>query len=125
MKYDPNNIFAKIIRGELPSSKVYEDEHVIAFEDKFKQAPLHILVLPKGEYISFDDFVEKADAITVDHFFKKVREIAHKFGVEGTGYRLIMNHGADGMQMVPHFHLHILAKKRLGPLVMGDMVHAG
>ncbi len=125
MKYDANNIFARIIKGELPAKKVYEDDKVLAFEDLHKQAPVHVLVIPKGNYVSFDDFVSQADASDVDYFFKKVQEIAASLGLSESGYRLIANHGQDSMQLVPHFHMHILGKKRLGPLVVGDSVHAG
>jgi histidine triad (HIT) family protein len=122
-KYDPNNIFARIIRNELPSKKVYEDAHVLAIEDMYKQAPVHILLLPKGEYTSFNDFTQNASADAVQYFFAKAQEIAASHGLVDSGYRIIMNHGADGMQTVPHFHLHILGKKKLGPLVVGDTYH--
>lgn len=123
MSYDPNNIFARIIRGELPCTKVYEDESVLAFNDIHPSAPVHVLVLPKGEYKSFDDFAESASADEMKHFYSKVREIAHKLGVEKTGYRLVMNHGADASQAVPHYHVHILGKRSLGGIVSGDVTH--
>ncbi|APR98762.1 HIT domain-containing protein [Wolbachia endosymbiont of Folsomia candida] len=114
MGYDSNNIFAQILRGELPSEKVHEDEDVLAFHDKYPDAPVHILVIPKGQYISYDDFILKAPEKEVLSFFKTVREIAHKYNLEKTGYRLVTNHGENGEQVVPHFHVHILGGKKLG-----------
>jgi diadenosine tetraphosphate (Ap4A) HIT family hydrolase len=122
--YDNNNLFAKIIRGEIPCDKVYEDERVIAFKDKFPAAPVHVLVLPKGQYQSFHDFSTQASAEEVVHFFKKVSDIAESLGLEQSGYRLIANHGSDASQTIPHFHMHILGKRRLGPLVSGDTNHS-
>lgn len=124
MKYDKNNVFAKIIRAELKCDKIYEDETVIAFHDLHPAAPVHVLVLPKGEYKSFHDFVAQDDAGLVAHFFKTVREIARDLGLAESGYRIIMNHGADAAQTVDHFHVHILGKRPLGPLVTGDVHHA-
>jgi diadenosine tetraphosphate (Ap4A) HIT family hydrolase len=117
MKYDQNNIFAKIIRGEIPANKVYEDDSVVAFHDVQPAAPTHILVIPKGEYISFDDFIHKASKQEIAEFFLVVRTIARDFGVKESGYRLITNHGADAEQSVPHFHVHLLGGKKLGPLL--------
>lgn len=114
MSYDHSNIFAQIINGTLPCNKIYEDDQVIAFHDIKKAANLHILILPKGEYISFDDFCANADSATISHFFKTVRQIAKDHGISDTGYRIVANHGADGMQTVPHFHLHLLGKEKLG-----------
>lgn len=124
MIYDSNNLFARIIKGELPCDKVYEDDHVIAFHDIHPAAPIHVLILPKGEYCSFDDFVFKADSDTVRNFYLKVREIAHSLGLAETGYRLIMNHGPHASQTVHHYHVHLLGKRPLGPLVAGDNYHA-
>lgn len=115
--YDKNNIFARIIRGEVPSKKIYEDDHVIAFNDIAPSAPIHILVLPKGEYISFHDFMEKADSEEISHFFKIVKKISADLEIEKNGYRILSNIGNDGMQTIPHMHLHILAGKNLGTLV--------
>uniref|UniRef100_A0A3B0JDU0 Putative HIT-like protein n=1 Tax=Wolbachia endosymbiont of Aleurodicus dispersus TaxID=1288877 RepID=A0A3B0JDU0_9RICK len=112
--YDDNNIFAKILRGELPCEKVYESEGVLAFYDKYPDAPVHILVIPKNQYTSYDDFILKSSAEEVVSFFQTVREIAHKYKLEKTGYRLVTNHGKDGEQVIPHFHVHILGGKRLG-----------
>ncbi len=112
-KYDSNNIFAKIIRGEIPSKKVYEDAKVLAFHDISHAAPIHVLVVPKGEYISFADFTSKAGAEEIVDFFRKVREIAESLGLSESGYRLITNNGSDASQTVPHFHVHILGGKKL------------
>lgn len=123
MLYDKNNIFAKIIRGEIPSNKVYEDEKILAFHDISKAAPIHVLVIPKGDYVNFSDFTAKADAVEIVEFFKKVASIATKLDLDKSGYRLISNIGADASQSVPHFHVHILGKKKLGGLVVGDKNH--
>lgn len=117
MTYDPTNVFAKIIRGEIPSQKIYEDEKVLAFHDILKAAPTHILVIPKGEYLDFSDFASKAKSGEVAHFFQKVNEVARLVGAEESGFRLITNMGDDANQSVPHFHIHILAGKNLGPLL--------
>ena len=124
MTYDDKNIFARIIRGELSCNKVYENEEILAFHDLYPAAPVHVLVLPKGKYLSFDDFVIKASSDTISNFFKKVREISHQLGINGSGYRVIMNHGSDASQTVAHFHVHILGKRRLGALVSGDGHHS-
>lgn len=120
MSYDPDNIFAQILRGEIPATPVYEDEQVLAFRDITPAAPVHILIIPKGEYVSFDDFAAKAGAETVGQFFEAVRRIAHELGVAESGYRLITNHGRDASQSVPHFHVHLLAGRALGGLLPGD-----
>ena len=116
-QYDQNNIFAKIIRGEIPSSKVFENDKILAFHDISKAAPTHILVIPKGEYISFSDFILKVSGQEVVDFFGKVREIASQLGLDESGYRLITNNGSDASQTVPHFHVHILGGKKLGGLL--------
>lgn len=117
MSYDANNIFAKIIRGEIPCKKVYEDAFAFAFYDIKPDAPVHVLVLPKGEYVSFDDFVQHASPEQVQGFFVAIQKIAVQLGVAGSGYRLITNHGADASQSVFHFHVHLLAGKQLGGLL--------
>ena len=114
--YNTQNIFAKIIRGELPCKKVYESEDAIAFHDITPSAAVHVLVIPKGEYTSFDDFMEGASQEIAHRFFSQVREIAHKLGLRQSGYRLITNHGEDACQTIGHFHVHILGKQALGPL---------
>lgn len=118
--YDSNNIFAKIIRKEVPCKEVYRDAEVLAFHDISAAAPVHVLVLPVGDYISFDDFAARASVDVVGRFFSRIKQIANDLGVNKSGYRLIMNHGADASQSVPHFHVHILGGKKLGGLLSGD-----
>ena len=117
MMYDNNNIFAKIIRGEIPCNKVYEDEFAFAFHDIKPEAPVHVLVLPKGEFVSFNDFSINANAAEMQGFFAAIQKVAQQLGITKSGYRLITNHGADASQSVFHFHVHILAGKALGGLV--------
>ena len=109
--YDDTNVFAKILRKELPCNVVYEDEVVLAFHDIYPQAPIHILVIPKNKYISFDDFIDSSPDIV--HFFSVVKKITHKFQLNKTGYRVVTNHGKEGGQVIPHFHIHILGGKQL------------
>lgn len=120
MTYDKNNIFAKIIRGEIPATKVYEDEQVLAFNDISRAAPTHVLVIPKGEYVNFSDFVFKASSEEVSYFFKKVGEVAKLVKAGESGFRIISNVGSNAHQTVPHFHVHILAGKKLGALLSSD-----
>lgn len=123
MEYDKNNIFAKMIRGEMPCSKVFEDDEVLAFHDIFKSAPVHVLVIPKGEFVDFDAFVTQQDPKIVASFFKKVSEIAKMLDLKSDGYRIISNIGVNASQSVKHFHVHILGKKKLGALIVGDKTH--
>ena len=116
--YDDNNIFAKILRGEIPSSKVYEDEWSYAFEDINPQAPTHTLVIPKGQYVSWDDFSAKASAEEIAGFIRAVGHVAREKGLVEPGYRLLANIGAHGGQEVPHLHVHILSGQFIGPMVM-------
>jgi len=118
VSYDPDNIFARILRGEIPCRKVHEDRHTLAFHDIAPQAPVHILVIPKGAYRSQADFSAKASMEEIAAFFQTVGRIAHDLGLEKTGYRLIANHGADAHQEVPHYHVHILGGRPLGPLLV-------
>jgi len=120
MAYDQSNIFAKILRGEIPCEEVYQDDSVLAFKDIAPAARVHVLVIPKGEYVSLDDFAEKAGGEEVAIFFKRVRGVAYQLGLEKSGYRVISNHGADASQMVPHFHVHILGGEPLGGLLARD-----
>jgi histidine triad (HIT) family protein len=117
MTYDRNNVFARILRGELPCRKVYEDEHVLAFEDIQPQAPTHIIVIPKGDYVSPDDFSEKASQAELVAFLRAISRIAREQGVTGGGYRILANHGAAAHQEVPHFHLHLFGGRDLGPML--------
>ncbi len=107
-KYDKQNIFAKIIRGEIPAKKIYEDEVILAFHDAFPVAKIHILVIPKAEYIDFPDFISKATETEIAYFFKKVSEIANSLNLDN-GYRIVANTGKDSGQSVFHFHTHIIA----------------
>lgn len=104
--YDDGNVFAKILRGDLPCNKVYEDELVLAFHDINPEAPVHVLVIPKGKFVSFDDFV--SSDYDVAEFFRIVGKIARKLGLDSGGYRLVTNHGKSAGQVVYHFHVHIL-----------------
>ncbi len=117
MAYDDDNIFARILRGEIPNDTVYEDAHVLAFRDIRPQAPVHVLVIPKGKYVSADDFGAEAPAELVVAFWRAVSRIAREAGVAAGGYRVIANHGADSHQEVPHFHVHILGGRKLGPML--------
>ena len=117
MAYDDGNIFARILKGEIPCKKVYEDDHALAFHDINAQAPIHVLVIPKGPYVSFADFSAEASAEAITGFFKAVGKVARELGAEADGYRLIANHGPDAHQEVPHFHVHILAGRPLGPML--------
>ncbi|MEP2103261.1 MAG: histidine triad nucleotide-binding protein [Parasphingorhabdus sp.] len=116
--YDDNNIFAKILRGEIPNKTVYEDDHVLAFHDINPQAPHHILVIPKGKYVSWDDFSAKASEPEIAGFVRGVGHVAREAGMVEPGYRLLANIGQDGHQEVPHLHVHIFAGKPLGPMLM-------
>jgi len=118
MAYDDNNIFARILRGEIPSTRIYEDEHVVAINDINPQAPTHILVLPKGKYVSFDDFSAKASDAEITALIRATGQIARAAGVADAGYRLLLNHGPDSHQEVPHLHIHILGGRPMGPLVV-------
>ena len=118
MGYDPGNIFARILRGEIPCRKVYEDDYVLAFHDINPQAPTHILVVPKGHYESFDDFSQTASDAEIIGFTRAAGKIARELGVAEPGYRILANHGPDSHQGVPHFHLHILAGKSLGTMLV-------
>jgi diadenosine tetraphosphate (Ap4A) HIT family hydrolase len=108
-KYDKNNIFAKIIRGEVPAKKVFEDEKTLAFYDIHPKAAVHILVIPKGEYLHFSDFCTKASQDKIVHFWKIVSQIADKYTADFGGFKLITNNNAGGGQEVPHFHVHIIS----------------
>ena len=117
LPYDDNNIFAKILRGEIPCNKVYEDDAVLAFHDIAPQAPAHILVIPKGRYVSWDDFSAKASDTEIAGFIRAVGDIARKQGYVEPGYRLMANIGDHGGQEVPHLHVHLFAGKPLGRMI--------
>ncbi len=115
--YDPTNIFAKILTGDIPCDKVGENEVALAFRDINPQAPTHVLVIPKGAYVSFADFTAKADAKEQLGFWQLAGQVAKAAGLEESGYRLLANHGAHAHQEVPHFHIHICGGRALGPLL--------
>ncbi|MBM3506650.1 MAG: HIT domain-containing protein [Alphaproteobacteria bacterium] len=117
MPYDDNNVFAKILRGEIPSKKVHESEHALAFHDIRPAKPVHVLVIPKGKYVDFTDFTARASAAEQTGFYKAVAAAAKAAGVVDAGYRLIANTGMNGGQEVPHFHIHILGGGSVGPMV--------
>lgn len=116
--YDDQNIFAKILRGEIPSRKVYEDDWALAFHDINPQAPTHILVIPKGRYVSWDDFSAQANEAEIAGFIRAVGHVAREAGLVAPGYRLLANAGIDSHQEVPHLHVHIFAGRQLGPMLM-------
>ena len=116
--YDDQNIFAKILRGELPCTKVYEDDHALAFHDIHPQAPVHILVIPKGEYVSWDDFTDKASDAEIAAFMRAVNKVARQEGLPEPGWRMLCNIGHDAHQEVPHLHIHVMAGRPLGPMVV-------
>lgn len=115
--YDDANIFAKILRGEIPSTKVYEDEWAYAFEDINPQAEIHTLVIPKGRYVSWDDFSASAGAEEIAGFVRAVGNVARMKGLVEPGYRLLANVGGHGGQEVPHLHVHIFGGEPLGPMI--------
>lgn len=115
--YDADNIFAKILRGEIPCESIYEDDHVLAFRDIAPQAPTHVLVIPKGKFVSLTDFTQHASQEQILGFYRAVGQIIDDLGLKADGYRTICNTGLDGGQEVPHFHMHILAGKKLGAML--------
>ncbi len=116
--YDDQNIFAKILRGEIPSTPVYDDEWAYAFPDISPWAPTHILVIPKGPYVSWDDFSARASDAEIAGFVRAVGHVARTAGLVEPGYRLIANAGPHSHQEVPHLHVHILAGRALGPMLV-------
>jgi diadenosine tetraphosphate (Ap4A) HIT family hydrolase len=110
--YDPDNIFARILRGELPCKKVYEDEHALAFHDINPQAPVHLLVIPKGPYVAWDDFARTASDAEITGFIRAVGQVARDAGLVEPGYRLLANAGVHGHQEVPHLHVHIFGGRQ-------------
>ena len=121
MTYDKNNIFAKILRGEIPCKKVYEDEYILAFHDINPQKKVHALVIPKGKYINLDDFSSKASDQEITGLIKGISIVAKKIGVsdevKGGGYRTLVNNGENGGQEVPHLHFHIFGGEKVGKMV--------
>jgi len=115
--YDPNNIFARILRGEIPCKKVYEDQWALAFHDINPVAPVHVLVIPKGAYVSFADFSAAASAEEIAGFIRAVGTVARDLGLEAPGYRLLANMGEDSGQEVPHLHIHLFGGRKMGPML--------
>lgn len=114
MSYDSSNIFAKILRGEIPCKKAYEDDYAFAFHDINPQAPVHILVIPKGPYVSYDDFIASADDAEIVGFQRAIGKVIGESGIAVDGYRLITNSGPHSHQEVPHYHVHVLGGRDLG-----------
>jgi diadenosine tetraphosphate (Ap4A) HIT family hydrolase len=117
MPYDTGNVFAKILRGEIPCNTVYEDDYALAFHDIRPLAPVHVLVIPKGPYVTLDDLTTQATPDFVGGFFKAVAEVARRLGVSETGYRFLANNGADAHQEVMHLHIHLFGGRPLGPML--------
>jgi histidine triad (HIT) family protein len=117
LPYDDNNIFARILRGEIPAKRVHEDEHALAFHDINPQAPTHILVIPKGAWVSWDDFSERGSDAEIAGFVRAVGKVAHDQGLVAPGYRLLANTGSASGQEVPHLHVHIFGGRGLGPML--------
>ena len=120
MSYDKNNIFAKILRGEIPCKKVYENDHVLAFHDINPQKKIHVLVIPKGEYVDLDDFSLNASSKEMVGLLKGINIVAKKLGIStevGKGYRALANISEHGGQEVPHLHFHLFGGERVGKMV--------
>lgn len=115
--YDDSNIFARILRGEIPNNTVYEDDWALAFQDINPQAPHHVLVIPKGPYVSWDDFSARASEDEIAGFVRAVGHVARTAGLVGPGYRVLANIGQDAHQEVPHLHVHIFGGRALGPML--------
>lgn len=118
MPYQDDNVFAKILRGELPANTVYEDEWAVAFHDINPQAPVHVLVIPRGAYVNMIDFTLAATEAEIIGFFRAVSKVANALGLDDDGYRILANSGSDAQQEVPHLHVHIFGGKRLGPMLV-------
>jgi histidine triad (HIT) family protein len=115
--YDPQNIFAKILRGEIPNKTVLETEHTLAFHDIYPQAPVHVLVIPKGPYVTYDHFCAEASDAEIVDYARTVARVCDMLGVAEDGWRLISNAGANAIQEVPHLHVHILGRRNLGRML--------
>lgn len=118
--YDDQNIFAKILRGEIPNTTVFESDHTLAFRDITPQAPQHVLVIPKGAYVCYDDFANNASDAEIVDYTRAIGKICDQLDVASDGYRLIANAGHNGVQEVPHLHVHILAGRPLGQMLTVD-----
>jgi len=115
--YDDGNVFARILRGEIPARRVYEDEFAVAFHDVNPQAPVHVLVVPRGPYVSWADFSARAGDAEIAGFVRAIGMVARQLGLEEPGYRLLANAGPDAHQEVPHLHVHIFAGRPLGAML--------
>jgi len=122
--YDDGNIFARVLRGEIPAKRVFEDEWAVAFHDIAPQAPIHLLVIPRGAYVSWDDFSARGSDAEIAGFVRAVGTVAREAGLVEPGYRLLVNTGPDSHQQVPHLHVHLFAGRTLGPLLAGGDSHA-
>ncbi|OFX07815.1 MAG: histidine triad nucleotide-binding protein [Alphaproteobacteria bacterium RIFOXYD12_FULL_60_8] len=118
MSYDHNNIFAKILRGEIPCKKVYEDEFALAFHDIHPQRKIHVLVIPKSEYATFTEFAAQANEAQISGYIRAIKKVADTLGVTEDGYRILSNVGGHGGQEVPHLHVHLFAGENVGPMVV-------
>ena len=118
--YEDDNVFARILRGEIPSRRVYEDEWAVAFHDINPQAPLHILVIPRGKYVALSDFVATASEAEIAGFWRAVGTVAKEAGLEQAGFRVLANMGVHSGQEVPHFHVHVFGGRPLGPMLARD-----
>ena len=116
MSYDQNNIFAKILRGEIPCKKVYEDDYVLAFHDISPKAKIHVLIIPKGSFVDYQNFIDQAEDSLIIGFHAAISKIIKQLNIS-KGFRLISNSGSDGGQEVPHYHVHVLAGQKLGAMV--------
>ena len=117
LPYDDQNIFAKILRGEIPNRTVYEDDYTLAFHDIIPQAPIHVLIIPKGAFISWDDFSERGSDAEIVGFIRAIGRVARDLGLVESGYRLLANIGIDAHPEVPHLHVHLFGGKPLGPML--------
>ena len=117
LPYDEGNLFARILRGEIPAKRVYEDDYALAFHDIHPQAPTHILVIPRGPYVSWDDFSARAPDAEIAGFVRAVGKVARDAGLVEPGYRLLANTGPDSNQQVGHLHVHIFGGRGLGPML--------
>ena len=118
MPYDDTNIFARILRGEIPAKKIFENDHVLAFHDAFPKAPVHVLIIPKGKYLNIDDFNAHASDAEILALARAIPKVVAELKLE-QGFRTIANTGVDGGQEVPHFHIHLIGGKAVGPMVQG------
>ena len=119
MSYDKDNVFARIIRGDIPTVKLYESDYAVAFNDLHPDAPVHVLIVPRGEYVNYHDFMSRASEAEIGGLFKAVKEVADKLGV-AEHFRLITNNGKQAGQSVFHFHIHLLAGKKMGKLLSSE-----